>query len=171
MKKFFCFTACLSGLTMIASAGMFSLRTIKLPLWYNGEDEKGIQILSVVKVDFDTPGNWNMINLFDDPFEQYDPRRPTTSGIKRSEDLNMIYAYGITISSVFNDKSDVDKPSKLVIDISKAHQANGFSILEVAQAAAVCIRDLYPRNLGVPLVLKDREKEVEFEPPFKPKGH
>ncbi len=157
---------CMIGLTLTGSAGMFSLRTIKLPLWYNGEDEKGIQILSVPKVDFDTPGNWNMINLFDDPFEQYDPRRPTTSGIQRSEDLNMIYACGITTSAVHGSKSDPDKPDKLVIDISKAHEENGFSIMEVARAAAVCIRDLFPKSLGVPLVLKDKDKEVEFEPPF-----
>ena len=53
-----------------------------------------------------------------------------------------------------------------VIDISKADQTNEFSVMEVARAAAVCIRDLFPKSLGVPLVLKDKDREVEFEPPF-----
>ncbi len=166
MKTITLVSTCMVGLSLAASAAMFSLRTIKLPLWYNGEDEKGIQTLSVPKVGMSTPGNWNMISLFDDPFEQYDPRRPSTSGLPRNEDLNLIYAYGITISAVFGDKVNLDKPVKLVIDISMAEQPHEFGIMEVARAAAVCIRDLFPQPLGVPLVLKDKDKEVEFEPPF-----
>lgn len=154
------------GLIVTSSASMFSLKAIKLPLWYNGDDDKGIQILSVPKVRLSTPGDWGMIDLFDDPFEQYDPRRPTTSGLPRHEDLNLIYAYGITTSAVFGDKTTPDKPVKLVIDISNAEQPNEFSIMEVARAAAVCIRDLLPKSLGVPLVLKNKDKEVALEPPF-----
>src|SRR6476660_5861100 len=143
----------LFSLALAAAASTFSLRTIKLPLWYNGEDEKGIQILSVPKVYFDTPGNWGMLCLFDDPFEQYDRRQPTSSGLPRGEDLNMIHAYGITISGVYDPKIKSDKPVKIVIDISQAKQQNQFSIMEVAQDAALCIRDLFPKTLGVPLVL------------------
>lgn len=157
---------CFIGLSLAASATMFSLRTIKLPLWYHGEDETGIQILSVPKVDFDTPGNWNMIQLFDDPFEQYDPRQPATGSTRKSEDLNMIYAYGITTSAVFGVESDPDQPVKLVINITDAEKAHSFTVLEVAQAAAVCIRDLFPKNSGVPLVLKNKDGETAFEPPF-----
>lgn len=166
MKTITFIHTCMIGLTLTASAGMFSLKTIKLPLWYNGEDEKGIQILRVPKIDFDNPGNWNMIKLFDDPFEQFDPRRTTTSGIPHREDLNMIYAYGIKTMAVYGDKRNRDTPLKLVIDISKAEKANSFSIIEVTRAAAVCVRDFLPKTTGVPLVLKDGEKELEFEPPF-----
>lgn len=113
-----------------------------------------------------TPGEWGMIDLFDDPFEQYDPRMPKTSSLRRIEDINMIHAYRITTSAEYGRKTDPDKPLKVVIDISKAEQANSFSIMEVAQAAATCIRDIFPQSLGVPLVLKDKNKEVVFEPPF-----
>ena len=150
----------------IASASMFSIKCVKLPLWYNGEGEEAIQIISVPKVSMSTPGEWHLIGLFDDPFEQYDPRMPKTSALSRAEDLNMIYAYGITTSAVYGRKADPDKPLKLVIDISKAEQAHLFSIMEVARAAATCIRDVFPQSLGVPLVLKDKDKEIEFEPPF-----
>ena len=156
----------ITGLTLSAGASMFSLQTIKLPLWYDGEAEQGIQTLSVPKVVMSTEGGWGMIDLFDDPFEQYDPRKPATSGLRRIEDLNMIYAYGITTSAVFGSKTHPDVPVKLVIDISAANKAREFSIMDVAKAAAVCIRDLFPKSRGVPLVLKDKDKEVAFEPPF-----
>jgi hypothetical protein len=152
--------------TSIVSAAMFSLKSIKLPLWYNGEGDEGIQLISVPKVRMSTPGEWHMIGLFDDPFEQYDPRMPKTSSLSRAEDLNMIYAYGITTSAVFGRETNPDKPLKVVIDISKAEQKHSFSIIEVARAAATCIRDIFPQNLGVPLVLRDKDKEVVFEPPF-----
>ena len=159
------YTCMMIGFSTV-SAAMFSLRPIKLPIWYNGEDEKGIQILSVPKVRMSTPGDWLMIELFDDPFEQYDPRMPKTSNLSRGEDLNMIYAYSIKTSAVYGNKPNLDKPVKLVIDISNAEKANEFSIMEVAREAAICIRDLFPKTLGVPLVLKDKDKEVVFEPPF-----
>ncbi len=162
--KIIALLSCISGLTMTAGGGMFSLKTIKLPLWCNGEDEKGIQILSVPKVDSDSPGNWNMINLFDDPYEQYDARRPAAGGIARREDLNMIYAYGIKTLAVYGDKTCPEKPLKLVIDISNAEMTNGFEIMMVARAAAVCIRDLFPKNSGMPLVLRDGDEELAFEP-------
>ena len=152
--------------TSTVSAAMFSLKCVKLPLWYNGEGDEGIQLISVPKVRMSTPGEWQMIGLFDDPFEQYDPRMPKASTLSRAEDLNMIYAYGITTSAVFGSETDPDKPLKLVIDISKAEQTHSFSVIEVARAAATCIRDIFPQNLGVPLVLKDKDKEVAFEPPF-----
>jgi hypothetical protein len=154
------------GLTLTAGASMFSLQTVKLPLWYDGEAEQGIQTLSVPKVVMSTEGGWGMIDLFDDPFEQYDPRKPATSGRAKTEDLNMIYAYGITTSAVYGSKTHPDVPVKLVIDISGANKAHEFSIMDVAKAAAVCIRDAFPKSRGVPLVLKDKDKEVEFEPPF-----
>jgi hypothetical protein len=141
--------------TSTVSAAMFSLKCVKLPLWYHGEGDEGIQLIPVPKVRMSTPGEWQMIELFDDPFEQYDPRRPKTSALSRAEDLNLIYAYGITISSILGRETDPDKPLKVVIDISMAEQAHAFSILEVAQAAATCIRDSFPQNL-----------EVVFEPPF-----
>ena len=166
MKTIASIAACIVGLTLTASASMFSLETIKLPLWYNGEKEQGIQALSVPKVVMNTEGGWGMITLFDDPFEQYDPRKPATSGRARTEDLNMIYAYGITTSAVYGSKTNPDVPVKLVIDISVANKAHEFSIMDVAKAAAVCIRDLFPKSRGVPLVLKDKDKEMEFEPPF-----
>ena len=166
MKTFAFVVAGIVGLALTASASQFSLETIKLPLWYNGEAEQGIQTLSVPKVVMSTEGGWGMINLFDDPFEQYDPRKPATSGLRRSEDLNMIYAYGITTSAVYDATSKPDVPVKLVIDISKATKAQEFEIMDVAKAAAVCIRDLFPKSRGVPLVLKYKDKEVEFEPPF-----
>lgn len=150
----------------VVSASMFSLKCIKLPLWYNGEGDEGIQHISVPKVRMSTPGEWNMIELFDDPFEQYDPRMPKTSNLRRTEDINMIYAYEITTFAVYGRKTDPDKPLKLVIDVSKARKSCSFSIIEVAQAAAICIRDLFPRNADVPLVLKDKHQEVVFEPPF-----
>jgi hypothetical protein len=158
--------ACLMILSSTVSAGMFSLKSIKLPLWYNGEDEKGIQILSVPKVGMSSPGNWQLIELFDDPFEQYDPRKPKASALQREEDLNMIYAYSITTSAVYGDQANPDKPVKFVIDISHAQKTQEFSIEEVAKCAAVCIRDCFPKSLGVRLVLKDKDKEVDFEPPF-----
>jgi hypothetical protein len=159
-------TAWIIGLTLTAGASMFSLEKITLPLWYDGEAEQGIQTMSVPKVVMSTEGGWGRIDLFDDPFEQYDPRRPATNGLGRTEDLNMIFAYGITTSAVYDAKSNPDVPVKLVIDISGASKAHKFSIMEVAQAAAACIRDLFPKDRGVPLVLKDKDKEVEFEPPF-----
>lgn len=157
---------------MIASsavnASMFSLKCIKLPLWYNGEGEEGIQLISVPKVRMSTPGEWQMIELFDDPFEQYDPRIPKTSSLRRIEDINMIHAYGITTSAVYGRPTDPDKPLRLVIDISKAEMSCSFSIMEVAQATATCIRELFPKNPDVPLMLKTKDGEVLFEPPFAP---
>ena len=150
------------------NASMFSLKCIKLPLWYNGEGEEGIQLISVPKVRMSTPGEWHMIELFDDPFEQYDPRKPKTSNLRRIEDINMIHAYGITTSAAYGRQTDPDKPLRLVIDISKAEKSCSFSIMEVAQAAATCIRDLFPKNPDVPLMLKTKEGEVLFEPPFAP---
>jgi hypothetical protein len=166
MKAFSIALVCMLTAASAVNASMFSLKCIKLPLWYNGEGEEGIQLISVPKVRMSTPGEWHMIELFDDPFEQYDPRMPKTSALSRAQDLNMIYAYGITITGVYGRKADPDKPLKVVIDISKAEQTHSFSIMEVARAAANCIRDLFPQNLGVPLVLKDKAKEAVFEPPF-----
>ena len=162
--------SCLLIVSPTVSASMFSLECIKLPLWYNGEGDKGIQLVSVPKVSMSTHGNWLMVELFDDPFEQYDPRMPKTSSLRRIEDINMIYAYGITTTAVFGRETDPDKPLRLVIDISKAEKAASFSIMEVAQAAANCIRDRFPRNPDVPLMLKTKDKEIPFEPPFAASG-
>jgi hypothetical protein len=80
----------------------------------------------------------------------------------------MIYAYGISTSAVYGRKDEPDKPLWLVIDISKAEKSCSFSIMEVAQATATCIRDLFPKNPDVPLMLKTKDGEVLFEPPFAP---
>ena len=154
--------------TSTVSAAMYSLRCVKLPLWYNGEGDEGIQLISVPKVRMSTPGEWLMIDLFDDPFEQYDPRVPKTSSLRRIEDINMIHAYGISTSAVYGRKNEPDKPLRLVIDISKAEKSFSFTIMEVAQATATCIRDLFPKNPDVPLMLKTKDGEVLFEPPFAP---
>jgi hypothetical protein len=159
---------CMLTASSAVNASMFSLECIKLPLWYNGEGEEGIQLISVPKVRMSTPGEWHMIELFDDPFEQYDPRMPKTSSLRRIEDINMIYAYGITTSAVYGRQTDPDKPLRLVIDISKAEKSCSFSILEVAQATATCIRELFPKNPDVPLMLKTKDGEILFEPPFAP---
>jgi len=173
MKALSIALVCVLTASSAVNASMFSLKCIKLPLWYNGEGEDGIQLISVPKVRMSTPGEWGMIELFDDPFEQYDPRMPKTSSLRRIDDINMIHAYGMTTSAVYGRPTDPDKPLRLVIDISKANppQSCSFSIMEVARAAATCIRDLFPKNPDVPLMLKTKDGEALFEPAFAPSSN
>lgn len=73
MKTHIIACVCMLVASPVVSASMFSLKCIKLPLWYNGEGDEGVQLISVPKVRMSTPGEWNMIELlvFESPFDTH----------------------------------------------------------------------------------------------------
>ncbi len=134
-------------------AAMFDLGSVKMALWYDGEGDDRIQIMDVPRIHYQTGASRSF--LIDDPFMISD--RPT-------QDINIVSLYRIITGAELDSK---DRPVKYFIDISKAENTRqlGYTIKQVTEAAAICIRACCPINEKIPLVVRDGKKETPIEPP------
>jgi len=143
-------------LTPGAYATLFDLESVKMALWYDGEGDDRIQIMDVPRIHHQSGGGYAF--LIDDPFMISD--RPT-------QDINIVSLYRITTGAELDGK---DRPVKFFIDVSKAENTKRlrYTIKQVAEAAAICIRARYPMKDGIPLVVRDGKNETPIEPPRVP---
>jgi hypothetical protein len=130
-----------------------------MALWFDGEGEDRIQIMSVPKIVGSQPTQrWGQVDHISDPFMLIE--RPT-------QDLNIVSLYRIKTQVEYDAH---ERAIKFVIDISNVENTRqlGYTTKQVTLAAAICIRSLFPKKLGVPLVVRDGSKETPIEPPKNP---
>ena len=155
-------TLFLPGLAIVfcaacAHAGMFDLHPVKMALWFDGEGDNRIQIMTVPAIhgSHPWPHQWELVSHIAKPFMLSE--RPT-------QDLNIVSLYRIKTQVEYDAH---ERPIKFVIDISNVENTRqlGYTTKQVTLAAAICIRSLFPKKLGVPLVVRDGTKETPIEPP------
>ncbi len=156
MKALFLPVLAISSFAACAHAGMFDLHPVKMALWFDGEGDNRIQIMTVPAIHGDQ--QWELVSRIAKPFMLSE--RPT-------QDLNVVSLYRIRTEVEYDAK---ERPIKFVIDISNVENTRqlGYTTKQVTLAAAICIRSLFPKKLGVPLVVRDGTKETPIEPPKNP---
>ena len=139
-----------------AHAGLFDLRPVTMALWFDGEGDDRIQIMTVPAIHGDQ--QWELVSRIAKPFMLSE--RPT-------QDLNIVSLYRIKTQVEYDVH---ERPIKFVIDISNVENTRQlrYTTKQVTLAAAICIRSLFPKKLGVPLVVRDGTKETPIEPPKNP---
>ena len=132
---------------------MFDLYPVKMALWFDGEGDDRIQIMTVPAIH--NSHKWELVSQIAKPFMLSE--RPT-------QDLNIVSLYRIKTQVEYDAR---ERPIKFVIDISNVENTRqlGYTTKQVTLAAAICIRSLFPKKLGVPLVVRDGTKETPIEPP------
>ena len=142
-----------------AHASMFDLYPLKMALWFDGEGDNRIQMMTVPAIHGDQPRpQWGLVSRIAEPFMLTE--RPT-------QDLNIVSLYRIKTRVEYDAH---ERPIKFVIDISNVENTRqlGYTTKQVTLAAAICIRTLSPKKLGVPIVVRDGTKETPIEPPKNP---
>ncbi len=139
-----------------AHASMFDLHSVKMALWFDGEGNNRILIMAVPTIHGSQKSE--LVSRIAKPFMLSE--RPT-------QDLNIVSLYRIKTQVEYDAH---ERPLKFVIDISNVENTRqlGYTTKQVTLAAAICIRSLFPKKLGVPLVVRDGTKETPIEPPKNP---
>ena len=131
----------LSALTLAIlplHATQLSLRSVKQPLHLHGGDEDGgIRITDVPIVSFYSDPEWRF-SAISTPFVP-----ATDGGWKTPGDVNLVSLYGVKVTGTYaKNNRDIE----VVIDASAAKIPEGypFTIAQVTDAAATCVKLMYP---------------------------
>jgi hypothetical protein len=119
-------------------ASLLSLRSVKQPLYLHGSDEDlTIRITDVPIVSFYADPEWRF-SAISKPFVP-----ATDGGVKTPGDVNLVSLYGVKVTGTFA-KNNLDM--EVVIDASAAKVPEGypFTIAQVTDAAATCVKLMYP---------------------------
>jgi hypothetical protein len=119
-------------------ATQLSLRSVKQPLYlHGGDDSPGIHITDVPIVSFYSDPEWRF-SAISKPFVP-----ATDGGVKTPGDVNLVSLYGVKVTGTYA-KNNQDM--EVVIDASAAKIPEGhpFTIAQVTDAAATCVKLMYP---------------------------